>query len=91
MLKHYGAVALPCRVQDHGADHHHPASVGNATPRTGDQLAQNAGWNDELLQLELNALRTEALHLDVIGFDEEELDCLIREQEQIPVTCELKS
>src|SRR6476661_2280210 len=37
------------------------------------QLALNAGWDDELLGLELGALRDLDFNLDVIGFDDQEL------------------
>src|SRR5271169_6521831 len=33
------------------------------------QLALNAGWNDELLRIELAALQQEDFDLDVIGFN----------------------
>ena len=37
------------------------------------KLALNAGWDDELLGLELGALRDLDFNLDLIGFDDEEL------------------
>lgn len=37
------------------------------------QLALNAGWDDELLRVELAALQAEDFNVDLIGFDEEEL------------------
>src|SRR6202041_1136800 len=38
------------------------------------QLALNAGWDDELLRAELAALQAEDFSLDVIGFNPHELD-----------------
>src|SRR6476619_1663272 len=38
------------------------------------QIAINAGWNDEMLAAELAALRDEDVDLDLLGFDEDELD-----------------
>ena len=47
------------------------------------QLALNAGWNADLLRAELIALEAEKFDLDVIGFDEEELNRLVTEQDQL--------
>src|SRR3989442_2338616 len=41
------------------------------------QIALAAGWNEELLRLELAALRDADFKLDVIGFDQEELTRLL--------------
>src|SRR5712692_5558466 len=43
------------------------------------KLAENAGWDDEALRLELAALQTEDFNLDLIGFDVHELDELLRD------------
>src|ERR1700727_894398 len=40
------------------------------------QLALNAGWDEELLRVELAALQAEDFSLDVIGFNPHELDTL---------------
>jgi DNA modification methylase len=40
-------------------------------------IATNAGWNDELLAAELAALKDEAFDLDLLGFDDAELDRLL--------------
>jgi hypothetical protein len=45
------------------------------------QLALNAGWNDELLQIELAALRQEDFDLSFIGFEDDELARLLAAQE----------
>jgi DNA modification methylase len=47
------------------------------------QLALNAGWDEELLRLELVALQEEDFNLDVIGFDDEELVRLLTEQDHV--------
>src|SRR6266853_998840 len=44
------------------------------------QLALNAGWDEELLRLELVALREEDFNLDLIGFEHEELAQLLAAQ-----------
>lgn len=41
------------------------------------QLALNAGWDDELLRAELAALQAEDFSLDVIGFNPHELDTIL--------------
>lgn len=43
------------------------------------QIATNAGWNDEMLATELAALKDEAFDLDILGFDESEIDRLLAE------------
>src|SRR5712691_11012055 len=37
------------------------------------KLAENAGWDDELLRVELAALQQENFNIDLIGFDDMEL------------------
>ena len=41
------------------------------------QIATNAGWNDEMLAAELAALREEDVDLGLLGFDEAEIDRLL--------------
>ncbi|MNG97582.1 hypothetical protein D3C79_567000 [compost metagenome] len=45
------------------------------------KLALNAGWDEDLLSLELKDLDAAGFDLDVIGFDENELADLLREEE----------
>jgi ParB-like nuclease domain len=45
------------------------------------QLALNAGWNDELLGIELAALQQEDFDLTLIGFEDEELARLLATQD----------
>jgi ParB-like chromosome segregation protein Spo0J len=45
------------------------------------KLAENAGWDDELLQLEMAALQQEGFDLDLVGFDDEELARLLAAQD----------
>ncbi len=44
------------------------------------QMATNAGWNDEMLAAELAALKEEAFDLDLLGFGDAELDRLLVNQ-----------
>src|ERR1017187_774347 len=45
------------------------------------QLALNAGWDEEILRLELAALQEEDFDLNLVGFDDEELARLLAEQD----------
>jgi DNA modification methylase len=45
------------------------------------QLALNAGWNDELLRIELAALQQEEFDLSLIGFEDQELAELLAAQD----------
>jgi DNA modification methylase len=48
------------------------------------RLAESAGWDDELLQLELAALRDSDFDLDLVGFDDAELTQLLAQQDAAP-------
>jgi DNA modification methylase len=43
------------------------------------QIALNAGWNEEMLAAELATLREEAFDLELLGFDDADLDRLLTE------------
>ena len=45
------------------------------------KLAMNAGWDDEMLRVELESLKEDAFNLDLVGFTDEELEELLREPE----------
>lgn len=45
------------------------------------QLALNAGWDEELLRVELAALKEEDFDLDLLGFDDGELAQLLAEEQ----------
>ena len=45
------------------------------------RLAQNAGWDEEMLRVELEALREDEFNLDLLGFGVEEMDALLAEPE----------
>lgn len=47
------------------------------------QLAQNSGWDRELLSLELGELRDLGFDLDLTGFDEDELSGLLLDEETV--------
>lgn len=43
------------------------------------RLAQNAGWDEDMLRVELQALQGDAFDLDLLGFEDEELDDLLKD------------
>ena len=46
------------------------------------QLALNAGWDSELLKVELEALQDDGFNLDLIGFSKEDLDAALADPEE---------
>ena len=44
------------------------------------RIAENAGWDDAMLRIELEALQLEGFDLDITGFTQEEIDALTPEQ-----------
>ena len=50
------------------------------------KIAENAGWNEELLQLELAELQELDFDLDLIGFSDEELDALLESESEVGLT-----
>ena len=49
------------------------------------RIAENAGWDDEVLAAELAALRDENIDLELLGFDDDELDRLLATDEAEPL------
>src|ERR1700691_1675 len=47
------------------------------------QLALNAGWDEELLRVELATLQAEDFNLDLIGFEDDELARLLAAQDAV--------
>ena len=45
------------------------------------KLALNAGWDEELLRIELESLKEDGFDLDVVGFSDEELEELLADPE----------
>lgn len=48
------------------------------------QLALNAGWDNEILTAELKELQTSGFALDLLGFNNEELDSFLGDAEELP-------
>ena len=47
------------------------------------RLALNAGWDEEMLRVELETLQEDDFNLDILGFSDEELEDLLRDPEQV--------
>ena len=45
------------------------------------KLALNAGWDDEMLRVELESLKEDAFNLDLVGFTDEELEQILADPE----------
>ncbi len=45
------------------------------------RLALNAGWDEEMLQVELQTLQEEGFDLDIVGFTDEEIEGLLQDPE----------
>ena len=46
------------------------------------RLAMNAGWDEEMLRVELESLQEGGFDLDIVGFTDEEIEDLLRDPEQ---------
>jgi DNA modification methylase len=47
------------------------------------QLALNAGWNEEMLRVELESIRDDGFDLGIIGFSDDELADLLQDLEEV--------
>jgi len=46
------------------------------------RLAMNAGWDEEMLRVELESLQVDGFNLDIVGFSDEEIEALLQEPEE---------
>jgi DNA modification methylase len=46
------------------------------------RLAMNAGWDEEMLRVELESLQEDGFDLDIVGFTEDEIEDLLRDPEE---------
>jgi DNA modification methylase len=46
------------------------------------RLAQNAGWDEEMLRVELEALREDDFNLDLLGFEDAEIETLLAQPDE---------
>ena len=66
--KKLGLTKLPCIRESHLTEAQRKAYI-----LADNRLAEDAGWDDELLKVEIEFLKGEDFDVDVIGFDEKEL------------------
>ena len=71
-----GLTEVPVIVLDHLSEAQKRAYI-----IADNQLALNAGWDDDLLRSELAALQQEDFNLDLIGFDDRDLAKLLADQD----------
>ncbi|CDL00284.1 Putative dna modification methylase protein [Magnetospirillum gryphiswaldense MSR-1 v2] len=74
--RHLGLTEVPVIRLGHLTD-----AQARAYRLADNQLALNAGWDDELLAAELSRLQEEGFSLDLIGFSDEDLDRLMADAE----------
>lgn len=74
-----GMTEVPVIVLDHLTETQRRALV-----LADNRLALNAGWDEEMLRVELTALEEEGFNLDVVGFTDAELEDLLRDAEPVP-------
>jgi len=74
-----GMTEVPVIVLDHLTETQRRALV-----LADNRLALNAGWDEEMLRVELESIREDNFDLDVIGFTDDELRDLLAEPETEP-------
>lgn len=67
-----GMAEAPVIVLDHLSEAQRRALV-----IADNRLAQNAGWDEEMLRVELEALREDEFNLDLLGFADDEIEALL--------------
>lgn len=75
-----GLASLPCVEASHLSDSQRRAYV-----IADNKLALNAGWNDEMLMLELDCLASEGFDLSLTGFDIDEISKIFDETKGVKV------
>src|SRR5579884_3824654 len=69
-----GMTEVPVIVLDHLSE-----SQRRALILADNRLALNAGWDEEMLRVELAALEEDGFNLDMVGFTDQELEDWLRE------------
>jgi DNA modification methylase len=72
-----GMTEVPVIVLDHLNENQRRALI-----LADNRLALSAGWDDEMLRLELESLKEDGFDLDVMGFTDKELDQIFTEPER---------
>ena len=73
-----GIKEVPCVLVDHLTEAQKKAYV-----IADNRMALDAGWDEELLKVELEALEAEAFDLSLTGFDGDELNKLLKDEEEV--------
>ena len=73
-----GIKEVPCVLVDHLTEAQKKAYV-----IADNRMALDAGWDEELLKVELEALEAEAFDLSLTGFDGDELNKLLKEEAEV--------
>jgi len=73
-----GMTEVPVIVLDHLNEAQRRALV-----LADNRLALNAGWDEEMLRVELEALQEDGFDIDIVGFSDEEIEELLREPEPV--------
>lgn len=76
--KEEGLKELPCVFAEHLTDAQKKAYI-----LADNRLAMNAGWDEEMLAVELSELEGADFDLSLLGFDEAELNQLLHDEESI--------
>jgi DNA modification methylase len=71
-----GLTEVPVIVLDHLSETQRRALI-----IADNRLALNAGWDEEMLRVELAALEDDGFNLDLVGFSDDEIEDLLRESE----------
>jgi len=72
-----GMTDVPVIVLDHLTETQRRALV-----LADNKLALNAGWDEEMVKVELASLQEDGFDLDIVGFTDEEIENLLRDPEQ---------
>ena len=72
-----GIAEVPVIVLDHLTETQRRALV-----LADNKLALNAGWDEDMLRVELESLKDDNFNLDIVGFTDEELNVLLVDPEQ---------
>ena len=71
-----GMTEVPVIVLDHLTE-----SQRRALVLADNRLALNAGWDEEMLRVELESLQVDGFNLDIVGFSDEEIEVLLQDPE----------
>jgi len=73
-----GMTEVPVIVLDHLTETQRRALV-----LADNRLALNAGWDEEMLRVELESIRDDGFELEIVGFTDEEIEDLLRQPEEV--------